>query len=147
MECDSVHSAIECKLKGKEIYLPNQYVSITKSARKDSMPYEARLLDYSFFTDFSKELIYKTIRPGKKVNDPVITDLRVRGTIWYKVNFDDELKPLPHRPSKVDPLKELPRLFNSRLPISKRKYQDLQDLKTVLPSSCHSFYDELPYVI
>lgn len=73
-----------------------------KSARKDPMPrYEARLLEYSFFTDFSKDLIYKIIRPGKKVNDPVVTDLRVleyrtNGTIWYKVNFDDELKPLYH---------------------------------------------------
>lgn len=59
MECNSVHSAIECKLKGKEIYLPSQYVNITKLARDNSMPYESRSLEFSFYTDFSKELVYK----------------------------------------------------------------------------------------
>ncbi|KAK9870199.1 uncharacterized protein LOC115884776 isoform X2 [Sitophilus oryzae] len=153
MECDSVHSAIECKLKGKEIYLPQQYMAISKTARSDPMPYQACYLDYTFFTDFSKELIYKSIRPGKKVGDPVVTDLRMleyrpNGTIWYKVSFDDELHPLPHRPTAINSIKQinsLQKLYAARIPITKRKYQDLQDLKSVLPSSCHSFYDDLPH--
>ncbi|CAB3224987.1 unnamed protein product [Arctia plantaginis] len=153
MECDSVHSAIECKLKGKEIYLPQQYMAITKTARSDPMPYEARYLDYTFFTDFSKELIYKSIRPGKKTGDPVVTDVRMleyrpNGTIWYKVGFDDELQPLPYRPTPINRIKQmnhLPKLYAARIPITKRKYEDLQDLKRVLPSSCQSFYDDLPH--
>lgn len=153
MECDSVHSAIECKLKGKEIYLPQQYIAITKTARSDPMPYEALYLDYTFFTDFSKELIYKSIRPGKKAGDPVVTDVRVleyrpNGTIWYKIDFDDELQPLPHRPTPINNIKQiknLQKLYAARIPITNRKYKDLQDLKSVLPSSCHSFYDDLPH--
>lgn len=153
MECDSVHSAIECKLKRKEIYLPKQYVSITKTARKDPMPYEARLLDHTFFTDFSKDLVYKSIRPGKKSGDPVVTDLRVlqyrpNGTIWYKNDFDHELQPLPQRPTplyRIKPINQLAKLNKAKIPISRRKYQDLQDLKSVIPQTCHTFYDELPY--
>lgn len=153
MECDSVHSAIECKLKGKEIFLPQQYMAISKIARSDPMPYEARYLDYNFFTDFSKELIYKSIRPGKKTGDPVVTDIRMleyrpNGTIWYKVDFDNELQPLPHRPTPINNIKQingLQKLYAARIPITKRKYQDLQDLKSVLPPSCHSFYDDLPH--
>ncbi|XP_045540071.1 uncharacterized protein LOC123722410 [Papilio machaon] len=126
MECDSVHSAIECKLKGREIYLPSQYASIAKSARSYPMPYDCRYLDYNFFTDFSKTLIYKTIRPGKKTNDPTVTDLKLitykpDGTIWYKLNFEDpQLHLLPQRPLKlsnaVPPLSELPKLYDARLP-------------------------------
>ncbi|CAF4848935.1 unnamed protein product [Pieris macdunnoughi] len=153
MECDSVHSAIECRLKGKEIYLPSQYANITKTARDNPMPYESRLLEFSFFTNFSKDLIYKTIRPGRKFGDPTVTDLRglkykPDGTIWYSLNFDEPLQPLPQPPMKITnikPLEELPKIFSERLPISQRKYKDLQDLKAVIPSNCHSYYDELPY--
>lgn len=153
MECDSVHSAIECKLKGKEIYLPLQYTNIAKTARTSPMPYDCRTLDYSFFTDFSTNLIYKTIRPGKKTNDPTVTDLRVLvykpdGTIWYKLNFDDDLQILPCRPQKltnIEPLNMLPKLYTAKIPISQRKYKDLQDLKAVLPANSHSFYDDIPY--
>lgn len=69
-------------------------------------------------------------------------------TIWFKIDYDDEFKPLPHRPKTIDPIrprKELPKLHKCKIPSSKRKYQDLQDLKRALPSSCHSSYDELPF--
>ena len=156
MECDSVHSAIECKVKGREIYLPSQHANIAKSARTKPMPYDSRYLDYNFFTDFRNTLIYKTIRPGKKTNDPIVTDLKVLaykpdGTIWYKLNFYDPLQLLPQRPLKlcndVTPLSMLPKLYDAKLPISQGKYKDLQDLKAVLPSNCHSFYDDIPFKV
>lgn len=158
MECDSVHSAIECKVKGRKIYLPSQYANIAKSARTKPMPYDSRYLDYNFFTDFRNTLIYKNIRPGKKTNDPTVTDLKVLFSLqtrWhdlvYKLNFDDPLELLPQRPLKlcndVTPLSMLPKLYDAKLPISQRKYKDLQDLKTVLPSNCHSFYDDLPFKV
>lgn len=34
IQCDSVHSLIERKLKGKDIHLPSDYIRITKTARK-----------------------------------------------------------------------------------------------------------------
>lgn len=40
MEVDSVHSAIERKLKGKAIYLPTDYVDVCKNARIHPEPYE-----------------------------------------------------------------------------------------------------------
>lgn len=64
------------------------------------------------------------------------------------VSFDDELHPLPHRPTSINSIKQinsLQKLYAARIPITKRKYQDLQDLKSVLPSNCHSFYDDLPH--
>lgn len=45
MEVDSVHSVIERKLKNVEIFLPSQYASITKEARREP--------DYTYFKDYS----------------------------------------------------------------------------------------------
>lgn len=39
MECDSVHALIERKLRNRQIYLPSDYVRISREARK-KMPYE-----------------------------------------------------------------------------------------------------------
>lgn len=46
--------------------------------------------------------MYESIRPGRYVNDPTVTDLRVLqynpcGVIKYKIKFDDEFQDLPRR--------------------------------------------------
>lgn len=67
MECDSVHSCIERKLKGHDIYLPSDYLRITKEARSKPFPYEVRTMQYSDFKDYTikKYQRYGSIRPGK----------------------------------------------------------------------------------
>lgn len=78
MECDSVHSNIEEKLKNREIYLPSQYHSITKEARKNPLPYESEILNFSFFKNFSKPdiMAYSSIRPGRVAGDHTVHDLK-----------------------------------------------------------------------
>jgi len=94
---------------------------------------------------------YLSIRPCKKAGDltPTVTDLRAiqynpSGIINYKLSFDDDWTELPHRPQVVIS-KPKPRLFNERIKITTRKYNDLQELKEVLPADCHSFYDLMPH--
>ncbi|KAG8251931.1 hypothetical protein J6590_069594 [Homalodisca vitripennis] len=41
---------------------------------------------------------------------------------------------------------KLPSLHKTRLKIKKRKYNDLQDLKAIVPSDYHRFYDDLPFI-
>lgn len=43
------------------------------------------------------------------------------------------------------PITKYPQLNKSRLPITERKWKDLQSLKSVITVECHSFYDQLPY--
>lgn len=152
MECDSVHSAIECRLKSREISLPSEYATVTREARKKPFPYKALYLDHSFFTNYSdKRLwIYDSIRPGRKVNDPTVIDLRVikydpNGIIYYKLDFTEDFQELPTRPKTVK-YEEFPRLYNERLKIKKTKWEHLQQLKKVLPHDCHLFYDNIPYL-
>jgi len=49
MQCDSVHSLIERKLKGQDIHLPSDYIRITKAAKKTPSQLGAILLNYDFF--------------------------------------------------------------------------------------------------
>lgn len=108
MEVDSVHSVIERKLKNREIFLPSQYATITKEARKVPSPYEVITPDYTFFKDFGCKdyLIYESIRPGRGTGDHCVIDIKAlrynpNGIIEYKLHFSDDFVPLPRRPRKI----------------------------------------------
>lgn len=161
MECDSAHAKIENKLKDCSIFVPYDYVNITASARKTikinkrrlACPYDVEYLKYDFFKNFADPQIlrFKTIRPGSKPREPVVTQLRAlmylpNGRIMYKIDFNDEYRDLP---TKIIPynnaIHEPKQLHTESLKISKSKYDHLQQLKAVIPSKYHSFYDELKY--
>lgn len=67
MECDSVHSRIEKEMKGRDVYIPHDYIRFTKDARKYPFPYVARKMVFSDFKDFTIREFqrYSSIRPGK----------------------------------------------------------------------------------
>ncbi|XP_072158802.1 uncharacterized protein [Bemisia tabaci] len=147
MECDSVHAAIERQLKNQNTFIPHDYVKHTVEARKKPFPYDVEYIDYNFILDFDKLHYYDSIRPGKKPGDPVVNDIQCLkycpdGKIYSKLNLDDSFEELPSKGPitlKSDP----PNLWSSRLPIPKSKYENLQDLKAVIPKDYHQFYDNL----
>lgn len=152
MECDSVHSNIEAKLKNSEIYLPSQYHSITKEARVDPFPYGSEYLSFSFFKDYSKKdtMIYESIRPGRVAGDPTVHDIRAirykpNGIIETKLDFKMNYEELPRRPKKGIFGCEFPNLYSGKRIIPKSKWKDLQDLKFVIPDDCHPYYGTLPH--
>lgn len=122
MEVDSVHTNIEKRLKNRNIYLPEDYITITKEARIES-PYRAHYLNYSFFIDYpiAEAEIGSSIRPGNKVNYPTVNRIchlkyTTYGLIRYKLNFEDKLTLLPHHStSKKNFI--YPGLYNSSLKI------------------------------
>lgn len=67
MECDSVHSRIENELKGRDIYLPHDYIRFTQSARKNPFPYKTKRMKFTDFKNFTAKQYqrYTSIRPGK----------------------------------------------------------------------------------
>lgn len=69
MTCDSVHSTIERSLKNTKIYLPSDYIKLTKNARKNLSPYELINLEHTDFYGFKNLNFYKSIRPGKVKSD------------------------------------------------------------------------------
>lgn len=155
MECDSVHALIEKKLKYRIIQLPSEYISVIREARSKPKPFDVCYLTHDQFINFDDKssFIYNSIRPGRNVNDPTVTDLRAlmytpEGKLFYKINFDDDYKELPQRPKQNNiKIVLFQRLFQERLKIKHSKWLHLQQLKTHLTSDTHSFYDCLPHHI
>ena len=154
MEVDSVHSTIEKKVRNKQIYVPANYVDLIFQARP-GQPYAVQYLSYNFFKDFSKVQYYTSIRPGNKVNDPKVNELRAlqytpEGTVFFKLNFEDQWAPLPRNSKATNQGKdesnhEIPALLEGPIKITAAKYQNLQDLKRVILPDYHEFYDNLPH--
>lgn len=147
MECDSVHSTIERRKKNKELYVPADFIQIIKDARA-KQPYQVKYVDHKFFKDFSSLGYYKSIRPGNKSGDPCVINIRAlqysQSGINYKLHFDNDWKLLPQRLNRRLPSShDLRKLYRGSLTITKRKYNDLQSLKAVIPQDYHSFYDLL----
>jgi len=146
MECYSAHSTIEHNYKNIDVYLPSQYSVHTVAARKFPMPYCSRLLDHTFFKDFSAEemMVYKSIRPGHRpVNEFRWIQYEPTGLIYYKINFEDDLQLLSTRPKHVINFNSFPKLYKSRPKIPKDKWSDIQLLKAFMLSDTHAFYDSL----
>lgn len=160
MECDSAHAKIEKKLKNELIYLPTDYIRVTKEARKKvkvhnntiNMPFEALYLNYDFFKNYNDASIirFSSIRPGRMKDDPTVSHLRSLkylpdGSVKYKTNFDEQYKDIPTRIKKYGGNSEPKSLHSEKLSISSTKFKNLQELKSVIPPEYHYFYDTLKH--
>lgn len=148
MEVDSAHSIIERGLKNKLINYPGDYIQVMENVRP-AQPFIVKSLKYDFFNDFSSLGYYSSIRPGRKVGDPQVHDLRAlhylpTKTILYQVDFDVPLQELEHRERKAQ-LGQVKKLYTRQRKIKETKYKHLQELKVVIPAIFHSFYDDLPH--
>lgn len=84
--------------------------------------------------------------------DPVVTDIRAikykYGNISVKVkSFDNDFFDLPQRKrrNEVASLSEFQQSHQAPLKITHTKWNHFQNLKAVIPSDCHPFYDSLRY--
>lgn len=160
MQCDTAHAKIEIKLKNQCIYLPYDYVKITKDARKTiqindvkiNKPFDTVYLYHDFFLNYSdaKLIRFLSIRPGRVKNDPTVTQLRSLmylpcGSVKFKLNLDMEYVDLPARIKSYSCHTEPTQLQNGRLPIQLSKWKHLQELKKIIPKEYHFFYDSLDH--
>lgn len=152
MECDSMHSTIERKISGRVINVPADYVYYLKTARQQPRPYEVQYLYHDYFKKFSEINFVSSIRPGKKVGDPTVQNIRAlkynpNGSIEYKLRHSDNFQLLPVRLNKQTPIpvQKLPRLYRGKLKIKREKFDHLQSLKNTLEQDYHNFYDTLEH--
>ena len=148
MECDSMHSLIERRTI-KDIHTPRDYIVIFDTARLRPSPYKVTQVYHNDFMKLSGAYV-TNIRPGRKVGDPTVHDLRALqyladGQIRYKLDFESDWEDLPQRLSIPKEPFHWVRLFPAQLPITLRKFNDLQAMKPVLPRVAHQYYDNLPH--
>lgn len=150
MECDSMHSVIERNISA-DVFTERDYVVVMEHARKKPSPYHVTSLKHENFHKMDK-LFFNSIRPGKKPGDATVHSLRglqykADGNVHFKLSFseDTDWQLLPQRIQALQEWEWIP-LFPAQLPITLRKYQDLQSMKKVMPVDCHHFFDSLPHV-
>ena len=150
MECDSMHSTIERKRIG-DINTPRDYIMIFQTACVSPSPY---MVEQLMFSDFKKldGAYVLSIRPGEKVGDATVHNLRglqyALGEVNYKISFAEEAQweKLPHRITIPKEGLSWALMVQECLPISLRKYTDLQSMKSVIHKEAHHFYDEFPHL-
>lgn len=104
-------------------------------------------MNYKISTYIFKKL-FKTL--GKKIGEPTVNMIRAlaydpTAIIYYKTDIKEDYKILPQRSKKKVEFTNPNLLHPERIKISKKKWQHLQDLKLLLPSDCHYFYDNIPF--
>ena len=76
MECDSVHSKIDSRLKTTDINVPSDYVSLIEAARKKRGKYKVKVLDFTFFKNYKDVITLKSTKPSKLSGPPNAVDIR-----------------------------------------------------------------------
>ncbi|KAF6216788.1 hypothetical protein GE061_001138 [Apolygus lucorum] len=150
MEVDSVHATLE-KYFRPPINSPADYVARMRLARP-TQPYNVRVVDFSFFKRHEDRCSLTSLRPGKKSGDPTVMDIRQLkytkdGLIFYTLDYSEDWIILPQRrKSSHNDSDVVAPLYSRPRPISKSKYDHLQELKAVIEKDHHAFYDSLTYV-
>ena len=161
MECDSMHAAIENAKRNNSVFIPSQWDTIVRKARRDN-PYTIiplkhwDVIDYKSIAKQSLKNVAVDER-GQRVQWRKVKQFRFtkdQTKIYFKYSFADEKfsvitvrAPRRGRPgSDTTSAAQLPRKYTERLPITDRKKEDLLSLckSNVIPEDCHAFYKDLP---
>ena len=151
MEVDSMHVCIERKMVG-DIYTPRDYTVIMETSRIHPTPYNVKQMNFADFKKLNDK--YSTsIRPGKKnlKTQPYMIYSKsigiqswrpstIQAQVWFGIAI--EYSATKNSYSRTF---EWTGLFKGPVPISKRKFDDLQSMKHVLPQYCHHYFDSLPH--
>jgi hypothetical protein len=150
MECDSIHSLIERKMKNKDAFVPQDFLNFTINARKNPSPLKAVLLDHTFFKNYDKGLFLKSIRPGTKSRDPKVIDIKAikyeSSKMFYKLshNQNEIFKVIPGKINKqFNPNETFDSLFVEKIKLKRQKQEDLRSLKQSIPTEFHHYYSEI----
>lgn len=147
-EGDSVHSTIEKSLKKAKksgpIYVPDQYVSLIRSAKKKGYPFIVKEMSFRHFMDLKLLSDEMAFNYSKSVNGEQIklSDIKMlrfekgSDSYFYKTSYNDaewqrvQIKTVNRRSSGVRDIKKiiLKPAYNSKLPISANKKADILSL-------------------
>ena len=161
MECDSMHAGIEFAKKRTEIFVPCQWDTVIRMARRRK-PYTVIPLKHGDIIDF-KEVKSKRIKnvrittEGRRLNWTKIRWMRFMkespDTCLIKYEYDEEFMSIKLTGAKRGRTTDVPvssdelsRRYKSKLPISAAKKMDLLSLckSGIVPLEFHEYYKSLP---
>lgn len=164
MECDSVHSTIETRGNQIDVFVPEGWCTVARTAKTTPPPYEVKEMGYSDFLnfkDYSKKIF---LNKNKTDSGETVRWLKIK---WLQYCSNETIIRFKYQLSAEEFLKldyntvrsrvtrtrnnnniivvqnEVPQpLYKKKLLIEKSKLKDLQDMckKGVIPSMYHDFY-------
>lgn len=162
MEGDSVHATIEKATKKHDMFGPTDWMTAVSNCKVSEPRYKVLEVDTSDIKDF-KDLADHTVSNRHKAPDGSTlqwTKVHVfeyrksePNRIYFKYdvnssfNFIEIARPNLRRKMKTIEGYELKDAYESKICISKRKYDDLLSLcqRNIIPQRYHSFYSSLPH--
>ncbi|GFO33282.1 hypothetical protein PoB_005978700 [Plakobranchus ocellatus] len=132
--------------------MPRDYLVALQMARQTASQYYVKEAHFNEPKRLASEFI-KSTRPGKKTNDPTVSDICA-----YKCSLDhDEVLNIKYKLDWTDPLVDLPveflldpkkwvLLYEERFEITPRMYKDLLSFRNIAPQHAFDFYSTLPHV-
>ncbi|XP_046970419.1 uncharacterized protein LOC124537590 [Vanessa cardui] len=160
-EGDAVHSMIQRNisraLRSSPIYVPDQYITLIKTAKKKGSPYLVRELTHESFFDLKPLALgnYTTNEDGEKVKWTDIriikVDKQIKDKFLYKTSYQEEgfksVSTLKKRQQKANPSinNTIKKLYSQKLHISQSKKQGILNLvsKNIIPKYYEGFYSNL----
>ncbi|KAJ8914399.1 hypothetical protein NQ315_017493 [Exocentrus adspersus] len=161
-EGDSVHSLIERASKNIPIYLPDQWYTLVRTAKRSNPQYKVQEMAKEFIFDLKDLQLQTTLNWDKDINNEKVkwqkikiieTNPRYPDTILFKYEYEASeynrinllQKGRKRMQEKNDYL--MKPLYRTLVPIKKKKYEHLLFLcnKLVIPSQYHDFFQGLPY--
>jgi hypothetical protein len=156
MESDSIHAAIETAKKRTEVFVPSQWDTVIRLARK-KRPYTVVPLKYFDFLNLKplgNSLLSANAvdAKGQRVQWMKIRWLRFRKSepndIFFKYQFDGDFRSMKIKSSRKTKAATapVPQLYLTKLSISSAKKADLVSLCSdgTIPSEFHAYIKTLP---
>ncbi|KAK5647974.1 hypothetical protein RI129_002866 [Pyrocoelia pectoralis] len=161
MECDSVHSCIENRGNKVDVFTPEGWYAVARTAKIKKPLYQVTPMDFTDFLDF-KNFASKTITNRNKTEDGATLNwLKVKWLQYRKedpsrIYFKERLSDLEFKTIRIklrattrkDEMsltqKTIPRLYKSNLKIESKKITSLRKLCSSgsIPSAYHAFYEK-----
>ena len=158
MECDSMHSAIECEKKNTDVFSLEDLLNVFLKARCDN-PYDVVELGFQDFYDLKKLSSAIILEKNKNTEGEKINWLKIRtimickgreNLIYYNdAGVNERLKKFNINGKSSNFSSSFPalsKLYTEHIHISLKKYDDLMYLcnKNVIPNKYHDWYRNLP---
>lgn len=159
-EGDAIHSMIQRNitraLKSSPIYVPDQYITLIKTAKRTGTPYTVMELSHESFSNLKSLAIgnYSTNEDGGKVKwadiKVIKADKEHQNKFFYKTSYEDtefaEVTTLKRRQNaNASGSGSLRKLYSNKLQIAEAKKHGILKLieKNVIPKYYESFYVNL----
>ena len=158
MEVDSLHAAVEHAKRHVPVFVPADWETVCRLARKHKRPYNVIPLTHESFFDF--KMMSSQLPVVGKISwrgTCMIRYQRVQGEngsevdVSVKDDFEKELTPIKPKKTRISSLTATnppkpPKAYKGRLTISDSKKADLLALckDGTIPAVYHRFYEQLP---